>query len=95
MTAEIGDMIFQFCRQKPQAAPRCLALAQHVYISIGFHGPAVVCMAHQGRVQQALQHAHQKANFTPEDYLTLFQVPLMPIEYYPPPPVQFFVTRRL
>ena len=66
-------MIYNVCDSKVPESRQCLALAQRVYTQIEAHMLAVKCMIRQGRVNQALEYAQQKAHFHYQDYLQVLQ----------------------
>ena len=67
----MGDTVLQYAKEKPKSAGQCLAVAQHIYISLHLHRPAIKCMVIQGKIKQALQYAQHRANYSVSDFAEL------------------------
>lgn len=69
LSEPLGHLLYNYTVNKPQdVILKCLPLAQAVYVKVGAHIQAAVCMCKQGKIQAMVEYAHN-AKFTQATYL--------------------------
>ncbi|PIK59196.1 putative clathrin heavy chain linker domain-containing protein 1 [Apostichopus japonicus] len=80
LSEPLGHLLYNYTVDKPQdVVLQCLPLAQTVYVKVGAHIQAAVCMCKQGKIQAMVEYG-QTAKFSQATYLgVLVACPSVPL----------------